>query len=114
MHCPWTTWPAIGRTLKLPSLAVRSGLREPPEEMLRQVVCDRSYVIASRSFMISYEQQLEWRFVAVAIDGGTRVLASPTWQMSCLASKVYRNFRCLTHAIDSYRASRHADLAKIC
>lgn len=38
--------------------------------MLRRIARDRGYVIAASSFVISYEQQqLEWRFVAVAIDG---------------------------------------------
>ncbi len=46
------------------------GYEKPSEEVLRQVARDRGYVIASGSFMISYEhQQLEWRFVAVAING---------------------------------------------
>ena len=38
--------------------------------MLRQIARERGYVIASGTFSVTYEQgQLEWRFVAVAVDG---------------------------------------------
>ncbi|QKE63436.1 MgtC/SapB family protein [Aquipseudomonas campi] len=47
-----------------------AGYEKPSAEVLRQIARDRGYVIAASSFVISYEQQqLEWRFVAVAIDG---------------------------------------------
>jgi hypothetical protein len=38
--------------------------------VLRHIARERGYVIAGGSFSVHYEQgQLEWRFVAVAVDG---------------------------------------------
>jgi len=57
--------PAIAIVLRF-----AAGYEKPREEVLRQIARDRGYVIAGGSFAISFEQsQLEWRFVAVAIDG---------------------------------------------
>ena len=46
------------------------GFTRPREDVLRQIARERGYVIASGTFSVTYEQgQLEWRFVAVAVDG---------------------------------------------
>lgn len=46
------------------------GFVRPHEAKLRQIARERGYVIAGGSFTVSFDQgQLEWRFVAVAVDG---------------------------------------------
>ena len=46
------------------------GFVRPHEARLREIARTRGYVIAGGSFTVSFDQgQLEWRFVAVAVDG---------------------------------------------
>ncbi len=46
------------------------GFVRPEEATLRRIARERGYVIAGGSFSVNFEQgQLEWRFVAVAVDG---------------------------------------------
>ena len=57
-----------------PALAIvlrfAPGFVRPHEARLREIARERGYVIAGGSFTVSFDQgQLEWRFVAVAVDG---------------------------------------------
>lgn len=62
---------------KLPSrpaiaivLRFAPGFVRPDEATLRRIARERGYVIAGGSFTVSFEQgALEWRFVAVAVEG---------------------------------------------
>jgi putative Mg2+ transporter-C (MgtC) family protein len=62
---------------KLPSrpaiaimLRFAPGFVRPDEGTLKRIARERGYVIAGGSFTVSFEQgQLEWRFVAVAVEG---------------------------------------------
>ncbi|HSB97281.1 MAG TPA: MgtC/SapB family protein [Spongiibacteraceae bacterium] len=57
--------PAVAITLRF-----AAGFVHPEENTLRKIARERGYVIANGSFLVRYDaRQLEWQFVAVAING---------------------------------------------
>jgi hypothetical protein len=85
-----------------PLLRFAPGFVRPHEARLREIARERGDVIAGGSFTVSFDQgQLEWRFVAVAVDV-QKVRGSATWLMSWRSWKGWRSFRWPMRATDGW------------